>query len=92
MNAKYIHDACHEAMLECPQFRGYDDDAYFDGYGEFGDIPKKGIYKTIMFWREWGHNLWNSGYEQALPENVIEMFDNIDKVMEKAINDYCKTL
>jgi hypothetical protein len=92
MDAYYIHEACHEAMLECPQFSGYDDDEYFSGYGVFGNIPKSGIYKTIMFWREFGFLLWENGYEETLPEDVRDLFDNIDIVIDSAIKNYIKTI
>lgn len=54
MTAQELHDLCYAAMCECPQFSGWDDDQRFSGYGHtFGDTPKQGIYKTILFWREW---------------------------------------
>jgi hypothetical protein len=92
MTAQELHDACYEAMCECPQFRGWDDDEEFHGYGEFDKIPRKGLYNTVQFWRECGHLLWESGYDQALPEEARELFDNIDRVIEQAIKNYCKTL
>ena len=92
MNAQYLHDACHDAVCQCPQFLGFDDDGYYTGYGEFGNIPKKGLYKTVQFWREYGYLLWEHGYENQLPDDVKEVFDNIDGVIKTAVNNYCKTL
>ena len=92
MDANYIHKECHSAMCQCPQFRGWDDDCQFDGYGAFGNIPKKGIYKTVQFWREYGDLLWNKGYEEELPQDVRDLFDNVDRVIAKAIKDYCQSL
>ena len=91
MNAQHIHQSCHDAMYQCPQFRGYDDQDFIN-YGNFDDIPKLGILKTIQFWREYGDLLWESGYENALPDDVRDLFDNIDRVINTAIKDYCKTL
>jgi hypothetical protein len=93
MTAQELHDDCYAAMCECPQFRGWDDDECFSGYTHtFGDTPKQGMYKTIMFWREWGDLLWNKGYSDALSPNTLAVFDNIDKVIANAIKNYCKTL
>jgi hypothetical protein len=90
MDAQELHDACYDAMCQCPQFRGWDDDGEFPGYGQFGKIPSKGLYKTIQFWREWGDLLWERGYEKALPQEAQDLFDNIERVIEQAIKDYCK--
>jgi hypothetical protein len=90
MDAQELHDACYDAMCQCPQFRGWDDDGEFSGYGQFGKIPSKGLYKTIQFWREWGDLLWERGYEKALPQEAQDLFDNIERVIEHAIKDYCK--
>ena len=92
MNAHYLHDACHDAVCQCPQFLGYEDDTYFTGYGDFSDIPKKGLYKTVQFWREYGYLLWEYGYEDELPDDVKEVFENIDSVIAKSVENYCKTL
>ena len=46
MNAQHIHQSCHDAMYQCPQFRGFDDQSFIN-YGNFDDIPKLGIPKTI---------------------------------------------
>jgi len=92
MNANYLHNACHETMYECPQFDGFEDDSFFDGYGKFGDIPKKGLFKTIQFWREHGELLWEDGYDDLLPDDVKQVFANIDNVIDKAIKEYCKKL
>ncbi len=92
MNAKYLHEACHEAMYQCPQFDGFEDDSHFQGYGQFGDIPKKGLHKTIQFWREYGELLWEYGYDEKLPDDVKELFANIDNVIAKAIKEYSKKL
>ena len=90
MTAQELHDACYAAICKCPQFRGWDDDQCFSGYSHtFGDTPKQGIYKTILFWREWGDLLWDKGYAKALPKEVQDLFDNIERVIEQAIKDYC---
>ena len=93
MTAQELHDACHAAMCDCPQFRFWDDDADFGPrWGQFGNIPKKGMHKTILFWREWGDLLWEKGYSESLPPEAQVLFENIDKVIAKSIEDYCKTL
>jgi hypothetical protein len=91
ITAKYIHDACHEACMQCPQFREIDDDCYFPGWGNFGDIPKKGIHKTILFWSN-DELLWSKGYSAELPDDVKRIFKDIDKVIADAIANYCKGL
>ena len=53
MTPKEFHEACHDAICQCPQFRGYDDDTYFQDFGEFGEIPRKGIVNVIKFWRDY---------------------------------------
>jgi hypothetical protein len=92
MNAQELHDACHKACTHCPQFREYDDDTYIQGWGDFGNIPKKGIAKVIKFWREEGELLWDCGYSEHLPHEVKELFDNIDSIIDTAIRDYCARL
>ena len=89
MNAQELHNACHEACTHCPQFEEWDDDTHIQGWGEFGNIPKKGMAKVIKFWREEGQVLWEYGYSEHLPHEVKKLFDNIDSVIDKAIRDYC---
>ena len=84
MTPKEFHEACYEAICECPQFRGYDDDTMFVGYGEFGDLPKKGWRKLIQFWKQ-EHLLWDMGYSKALPQEVQDLFDQIDTLFYEAI-------
>lgn len=84
-DARHLHDACHEAMLECPQFRGWDDDTIFEGWGEFGNIPNLGLAKTIKFWREEGYLLWEHHYEDCLPEEYQRLFREIDVAIERTI-------
>ncbi len=91
MTAQEIHDDCYAAMCQCPQFRGWDDDQCFAGYKHtFGDTPKQGLYKTILFWREWGDLLWEKGYCDALSPTTLEIFNNIDRVIADAIKTYCE--
>lgn len=89
MTPREFHEACHEAVQECPQFRPYDDDQQVIGYGEFGKIPKKGWPTVIRFWKE-EPLLWESGYEAALPEEVQEAFNELETVIDKAIKGYFK--
>ena len=90
MTAQELHDACHDAMCQCPQFRGWDDDQHFSGYGEFATVPRKGLYATVKFWKEFGYLLWDKGYSDALPTEVQELFDDIDRVIEQAVKDYVR--
>ena len=69
MTPKEFHEACHEAICSCPQFQGYDDDQYFQGFGEFSKIPKKGMLAVIKFWRK-DDLLWGRKREE---EREIEM-------------------
>ena len=84
MTPKEFHEACHEACQECPQFRYYDDDSQFGEWGEFGDIPKKGIVNVVKFWRE-NEILWEYGYSECLPCEVKDLFDRIDALLDDAI-------
>ena len=87
-----LHEMCHEACQECPQFDYYDDDMEFPGFGEFGNIPKRGMMNVVKFWREYGTLLWVSGYENALPPEAQELFEDIDKVINQALKDYFKRI
>ena len=90
MTPREFHDACHDAICECPQFDPYDDDQEILGWGEFGNIPKKGWVKTIRFWKE-NDLLWDMGYSQCLPEEVQELFDKVDRLFEQAIKEALKS-
>ena len=89
MTPREFHDACHEACYECPQFRGYDDDMTLGEWGEFGDIPKKGMAHVIKFWRG-NEILWEHGYSAALPQEVQGLFEKIDKLLDAAIKEALK--
>lgn len=94
MNAEYLHKACHAACIECPQFRPYDHNSNMGIYGDyckFGDFPKLGLYKTVMYWRR-HPTLWESGYSKYLPNDVRKVFLNINGVIDMAIRDYCKSI
>ena len=91
MSPTEFHEACHDACLECPQFRGYDDDTIFHGFGEFGNIPKKGMMKVIKFWRD-DRLLWEMGYSECLPTEVLEIFDRIDELLNEAIKQVMEEL
>lgn len=84
MKPREFHEACHDACMECPQFRGYDDDTYFHEFGEFGDIPRKGMRTVIKFWKD-NEILWQSGYSSALPQEIQELFSRIDALLDEAI-------
>ena len=89
MTPKEFHESCHEAICSCPQFQGYDDDQYFEGFGEFSKIPKKGMLAVIKFWRE-DDLLWDKGYSEELPEECLQLFEEIDSLIEKAIKKALK--
>lgn len=90
MTPKQFHKICHEAILQCPQFRGYDDDTLIEGFGKFGKIPKKGWLAVISFWKE-EDLLWESNYYKCLPDEVMRIFNSVDKVIDKAISDFMNT-
>ena len=90
MTPKELHDACHEACMECPQFSGYDDDQCFTGSTRaFGDIPKGGYQAVIAFWKD-DQYLWEHGYYNALPQEVQDMFEGIEALYQKAIKEFFK--
>lgn len=89
MTPSEFHEACHEACMQCPQFRGYDDDTLVGEWGAFGDIPKKGIVKVIKFWRD-DRLLWDMGYSECLPEEIQDLFAKIDTLLDKAIKEALK--
>ena len=86
MTPKEFHEACHNACLECPQFRGYDDDTHIGEWGEFGKIPDKGMVYVIKFWKD-NDLLWGSGYSEALPKEVQDLFEKIDTLLDAAIRE-----
>ncbi len=69
MSPYELHEMCHEAMLECPQFGGWDDDQLFVHYGRFGDIPKKGIRHVFNFWNDESY-LFETGYDDLLSDDA----------------------
>lgn len=88
MSPYELHEACHEACMECPQFDAYDDDTEFPGFGEFGKVPKRGMMNVVKFWREYGTLLWESGYENALPDEAKMIFRDVDAVIDRALKEY----
>lgn len=90
MTPKELHNICHQAAMQCPQFRAYSSDQRIDGI-KFGSIPKKGYVAVINFWKD-DLILWEYGYYEALPDEVQQLFEDIDKVMNKAVKNYCKGL
>lgn len=84
MTPTEFHEACHEACFSCPQFRGYDDDTIFDEWGEFGNIPKRGMVKVVKFWRD-ERILWEMGYSEELPQDIQDLFERIDALLDEAI-------
>ncbi len=91
MNAKKLHQICYEAYLECPQAREYYGDEEIHGWGRFYDIPKKGILNVYNYWKD-DRILWEMGYYQALPDKIQKMFDEIEVVIQKAVNEYLKAV
>ena len=84
MTPKQFHQACYDAICECPQFSGYDDDTEFEGVGEFGKIHKKGWGVVIRFWKD--HPiLWGSGYSECLPPEVLSAFEKAERIFDQAI-------
>ena len=85
--AKYIHNACHDACCGCPQFRGYDADNYFHEFGKFRKIPNKGMAHTLRFWlSEPSGLLWGKGYYVELPQGVQDIFNEVRGAMDAAID------
>ena len=85
MTPHEFHEACHEAISQCPQFRGYDDDQMFlGGTVPFAKIPKKGMYAVYQFWKDEAL-LMEHGYYKALPEEAQDIFERIEKVIAAAI-------
>jgi hypothetical protein len=91
MNAKKLHEICYEAYLECPQAREWEGDEEIPGFGRFYDIPKKGILNVYNYWKD-DRILWEMNYYKALPDNIQKMFDEIEVVIQKAVNEYLKTV
>ena len=91
MNAKKLHEICYEAYLECPQAREWEGDEEIPGFGRFYHIPNKGILNVYNYWKD-DRILWEMGYSKALPDNIQKMFDEIEVVIQKAVNEYLKTV
>ena len=43
------------------------------------------------YWKD-DRILWEMGYYKALPDNIQKMFDEIEVVIQKAVNEYLKTV
>ena len=86
MTPQELHEIFHEAMQECPQFNCFDDDQEILGWGQFGKIPRKGYAYVIRFWKE-GTDLFDMGYDAALPNEVQQLLERIDKLFEKAVRE-----
>lgn len=94
MDAHYVNEACMAACDECPQHRGFDDDQRELGGGVYTNVAnlhKKGIAAVIKYWRDpqtiGGGLLWDSGYSDCLDPAILEMFDNIDAIIDRAIKE-----
>lgn len=87
MTPQELHEACHEAMLQCPNASTIDDDTYFIGFGKFADIPKKGMINVVKFWRDC-ETLWESGYYDELPAEALAIFDDLEMAIAKAVEAY----
>ena len=89
MTAKRLNEICIDAYLSCPQSDEVCD--YIQN-----DLPKEGLYAVIKYWSDpttiGGQTLINSGYYQALPRDVQELFNNIEIVVEKSIKQYIKNI
>ena len=93
--AKYVHESCITAVEECPTFARFEDDQLElvrGNYISVEGLPDQGIEAVIGYWRDketiGGHLLWTMGYSVELPEDVQELFTDIDKVMAQALRDY----
>lgn len=96
MNAKEINQACIEACERCPQFHGFDDDQDELVNGRIVNVTnlyKKGIVSVINYWRNrnsiGGSLLYDKGYLEALPYEVIKLFDEVDLIIDTAIAKAC---
>ena len=92
MTPQELHDECHRACMECPQFKMYPNHLVITGLGEFGEIPKKGMYAVVQFWRNEDLLFGRHGYSAALSDDAIKIFNNIDRVIRDAIKNYCESL
>ncbi len=93
MNAKELNEIFMGACEQCPQCSGFDDqEELVDGqYVDVANLGQKGIVAVIKYWRNentiGGHILHDMGYVESLPDEVLDLLDNIDKLIEKAIMD-----
>ena len=90
--AEEINDACIVACESCPQFRGFDDDQtelVSGRYVNVANLGSKGPVAVVNYWKSketiGGNLLWNRGYSEALPDNVLQLFDKVDDLMAAAI-------
>lgn len=96
MNAKSINEACIEACKRCPQFQDFDDDQDELVNGKVvnvANLHKKGVVPVINYWRNktsiGGSLLYDKGYLEALPIEVIQLFDEVDSIIDAAIANAC---
>lgn len=94
MDAKYVNEACMAACDECPQHRGFDDDTRELGGGTYTNVSKlhrKGILAVVKYWRDpqtiGGQLLWEFGYSDCLDPTILELFENVDQIINKAITE-----
>jgi hypothetical protein len=63
ITAKEIHEACHDAMLQCPQFDGWDDDTSIIGWVAF-NLESNCYMWSYIYFDSKGRDLgWGSKYE-----------------------------
>lgn len=89
MTPHEFHKHCYRALCKCPQFRGYQDSSYLEGWGEFSKIPDQGWGRLIKFWNK-NDMLWRSSYWMYLPDNVMDIIRKSNQIAEDAINEAFK--
>ena len=86
MEAKYVNQACIEAALQCPQFKGFPDKTEIEYWNSIGygceNVPKlhkEGLARVIEYWLDdeegsGGEILWGYDYYKFLPDDIKELF------------------
>lgn len=90
--AESVNKDCIAAVEECPQFDGFDEDAFeqvSNGSVNVVNLHNQGLDAVLAYWRNrdtiGGNLLWHHEYSMALPQQTRALFKNFSKLLDQAI-------
>jgi hypothetical protein len=98
--AQYIHDACIQAVEQCPQFGTFETDS-LEQVGARSikpdDLANMGVGTVVAYWRTpqsiGGSMLWEGGYADLLSPDVRKLFEQVEVELKALIgNSYGSTI